>query len=209
MEQSKFITFEGGEGSGKSTQIKLLQSFLSKKGIESLRTREPGGNSSAELIRELLVNGDIGKWDPKSEVLLHFAARRNHIKNTIAPALHRGSWVLCDRFADSTAAYQGSGLGVNKVVIDFLYKFIVESFTPDLTFVLDVPVEVGLERARLRDGNKDRYEKMNKDFHSRVREGFLGIAENSPSRCVIIDGQNSIDETSKTIIDEIKRKFDV
>ena len=117
--------------------------------------------------------------------------------------------MLCDRFADSTAAYQGSGLGVNKVVIDFLYKFIVESFTPDLTFVLDVPVEVGLERARLRDGNKDRYEKMNKDFHSRVREGFLGIAVNSPSRCVIIDGQNSIDETSKTIIDEIKRKFDV
>ena len=206
---SKFITFEGGEGAGKSTQIVLLESFLRDRGVNSIVTREPGGSPNSELIRTLLVRGASNRWEPKAEVLLHFAARHVHLKNTIWPALERGSWVLSDRFADSTMVYQGDGLGVSKATIEFLYRFVVGDFVPDLTFILDLPVNIGLARARARSGDEDRYESLDYDFHERVRNGFLSVAEAAPSRYVIIDGEKGINEVNEMIVNLIVQRFDV
>lgn len=196
MATGKFITLEGGEGAGKSTQAELLAEALRAESRVVVTTREPGGAPGAEEIRRLLVDGSGDRWDPVSEALLHFAARREHLVRTVFPALERGDWVISDRFADSTMAYQGYGLGLDRAVIDALYAQAVGNFRPDLTLILDLPVEQGLARVRSRGDGADRYENMDIDFHRRLREGFLDIARNDPARCMVVDATRTVDEIS-------------
>ena len=195
----RFITLEGGEGAGKSTQIARLKSWLEGRGRTVVATREPGGSPGAEMIRKLLVEGPVERWDGTTEALLHFAARREHLRSTVWPALQRGDWVLSDRFADSTLAYQGYGHGVDRGIFDQLYKFAVGDFRPDLTLILDLPIESGLLRAAARRGTETRYESLPRDFHARVRSGFLEIAAQDPKRCMVIDATGSIDSIAAAI----------
>ncbi len=186
MTKGRFITFEGGEGAGKSTQVKTLAEALRQRGREVVTTREPGGAPGAEQIRQLLVSGDPGRWDGMTEALLHFAARRDHLRSMVWPALEEGKWVISDRFADSTLAYQGYGHGLPHEQIKDLYRLAVGDFVPDLTLILDLPVETGLKRALSRGGAEDRYEKMDVSFHQRLRDGFLTIAAQEPARCAVV-----------------------
>ncbi|MCC7166383.1 MAG: dTMP kinase [Rhodospirillales bacterium] len=197
--RGRFISFEGGEGSGKSTQIRLLAEKLNGQGIEAILTREPGGSPGAEQIRALLVSGETGRWDAMTEALLHTAARRSHLAATVWPALGQGRWVISDRYADSTLAYQGHGHGLPVEDIRRLHRLANENFWPDLTLILDVPVELGLERAGRRGGAEDRYERMGRDFHERLRQGFRTIAEAEPARCALIDSSGDIETTAWAI----------
>jgi dTMP kinase len=183
----RFITFEGGEGAGKSTQVRILAERLRGAGLEVVATREPGGSPGAEAIRALLVTGDPDRWSTVSETLLMYAARRDHIERTILPALERGAWVISDRFADSTRAYQGAGGGAPHGLVAALETFVLEDTRPDLTLILDLPVDLGLERAGLRGGGEARFEAKGHAFHQRLREGFLNIAKAEPNRCVVLD----------------------
>ncbi len=198
--RGRFITLEGGEGAGKSTQVRLLADALRDRGHEVVVTREPGGSPGAEAIRDLLVRGAADRWDGLSEALLHYAARRDHLTRTIRPALNRGAWVICDRFNDSTLAYQGHGHGTNRAKLDALYAMVAEGLTPDLTLVLDLPVEIGLARAGYRGGDEDRYERMGTNFHERLRRGFLDIAEAEPARCAVIDATPAPEATHAAIL---------
>ena len=197
QQHGQFITFEGGEGTGKTTQVQLLASLLRARGHDVVTTREPGGAAGADTIRSLLVSGATDKWDPLSESLLLFAARREHLVKTIWPALEQGAWVLCDRFADSTLAYQGFGHSVPIEFIENLYDVVVGEFVPDLTLILDIDVEIGLARANARNtdtaSREDRFERMDIAFHERLRTGFLYIARNDPGRCAVIDADNQPD----------------
>ncbi len=207
----RFITLEGGEGTGKSTQIARLAARLENAGVGVITTREPGGAPGADTIRSILVSGDIDRWDPMSEALLNFAARREHLIRTIWPALARGHWVVSDRFADSTMAYQGYGHGVDREVIAALYRAAVGEFRPDLTIVLDLPVEVGLRRANQRNDDnetaEDRYERMDKAFHQRLRDGYLAIAAAEPDRCVVVDADGEADDVAARIWAVVTTKF--
>jgi dTMP kinase len=189
----RFITLEGGEGAGKSTQIARLAAWLEARGRPVVATREPGGSPGGEAIRKLLVEGAAERWDGTTEALLHFAARRDHLRATVWPALKKGVWVLSDRFADSTRAYQGYGHGLDLAMLDGLYEAAVGAFRPDLTLVLDLPVETGLARAAERRGAETRY------FHERVRKGFLEIAKRDPKRCAVIDATRDIDTIAAAI----------
>jgi dTMP kinase len=207
--RGRFITLEGGEGAGKSTQIRLLAAWLRERGIDVVQTREPGGAPGAERIRELLVKGDADSWTPIAETLLHYAARADHLDRTIRPALAAGRWVICDRFADSTTAYQGYGHGVAFDVIDSLFKAVVGDTAPDLTLILDLPVEQGLQRAAARSGHENRYEQMAVEFHSRLRSGFLAIARANPQRCAVIDAGRAVESIQSDIQAEIGRRLGV
>jgi dTMP kinase len=204
-QRGKFITLEGGEGVGKSTQSKRLAGFLEDRGITVLRTREPGGSDGAEQIRKLLVEGAPSRWTPLTEALLHAAARADHVARLIEPALAGGRWVISDRFTDSTLAYQGFGHGLPLDAVAELNALASGGLKPDLTFILDVPVSDGLARAGARadDGEEatreDRYERMDVGFHQRLREGFLSIAQDEPTRCVVIDTTRPIDEVAHLI----------
>jgi dTMP kinase len=198
--RGRFITFEGGEGAGKSTQVRLLTAVLAGQGRDVLATREPGGATGAEEIRRLLVSGDPGRWDGVTEALLHFAARRDHLARTVWPALDAGRWVVSDRFADSTMAYQGYGHSLGRETIERLYAVAVGNFAPDLTLILDIPPEAGVQRAHARRDGEDRYERMDLSFHQRLRAGFLEIAALEPQRCVIIDASCSVDEVHAAIL---------
>lgn len=199
MSAGKFITFEGGEGAGKSTQVGLLAKNLSARGIQVVTTREPGGSPGAETIRGLLLDREAD-WDAPTEALLHFAARADHYTSLIAPALKRGDWVICDRFADSTRAYQGYGLGLDLAAIDMLYELTLGSFRPDLTIILDLPVGEAAKRLAARGGDADRYERMDTEFHARLRQGFLEIAAAEPERCLVLDAACDIETMSSRII---------
>jgi dTMP kinase len=205
--RGRFITLEGGEGAGKSTQITLLAAWLRERGIDAVQTREPGGSPGAERIRELLVRGDADRWTPIAETLLHYSARADHLDRTIRPALAAGRWVVCDRFADSTTAYQGYGHGVSFDVIDSLFKTVVGDSVPDLTVILDLPVEEGLRRAAARPGHENRYEQMTVEFHSRLRDGFLTIARANPQRCIVIDAGRAVDAIQSDIRAEVRRRL--
>jgi dTMP kinase len=181
--RGRLITLEGGEGAGKSTQAQLMADALCGRGLPVLRTREPGGAPGAEFLREVLLSGRID-WSSRAETMLHVAARMEHVAKTILPAIEAGTWVVCDRFHDSTMAYQGYGLGVDLGFIEALSQMI--GIAPELTLVLDVPRDVGLTRMRARGGDNDRYERLNEDFHHRVSEGFRAIAA-AQMRCVLID----------------------
>ncbi|WP_010298185.1 dTMP kinase [Candidatus Odyssella thessalonicensis] len=192
MSAGKFITFEGGEGTGKSTQCQLLADYLRQQGYEVILTREPGGTDGAELIRALLVSGDVNRWSGVTEALLLNAARVDHWEKVISPALNRGAWVICDRFADSTIAYQGFGRGLD---IDFLWNLhnsVLPGVQPDLTFVFDLDPAIGINRALSRRTSEVRFEKMDIEFHNRMRHGYLEIAKNHPQRCRLVDAGQDI-----------------
>jgi dTMP kinase len=187
--RGRFITFEGGEGSGKSTQVAALAKRLEQLGIGVVVSREPGGSAGAEAIRHVLLSGAAKPLGPHAEAILFAAARADHVKQTIAPALARGQWVISDRFADSTRIYQGVLGNVDKRIISSLEKVTVGDTKPDLTIILDVPAALGQERAAKRRGSAtpDRFEAEAFDFHKRLREAFLELAEREPQRCVAID----------------------
>jgi dTMP kinase len=205
----RFITLEGGEGAGKSTQLERLKVWLEARGRKVVATREPGGSPGAEMIRTLLVEGRAERWDGTSEALLHFAARHEHLRSTVWPALEHGEWVLSDRFADSTVAYQGYGYGLDGAVLEGLYHIAVGNFRPDLTLILDLPIEQGLERANRRRGSETRYESLPREFHARVRKGFLEIAALHPERCVVIDATGEIDATAAAIAHAVSERLGV
>ncbi len=198
-----FITFEGGEGSGKSTQAKRLAAQLQSQGFDVVLTREPGGTNEAEKIRALLVDRDGGNWSPLEECLLLFAARAHHVRTLIQPALDAGKAVVCDRFTDSTKAYQGYGLGLSLDKIEVIEREALGDFKPDLTFLLDIPAKDGLARSskRLSDENstEDRYENLALGFHEMLRKGFLEMATHEPERFRVIDASLTIDDITAQI----------
>ena len=199
MNQGRFITFEGGEGAGKSTQVRRLAARLTAAGRTVVATREPGGSAGAESIRDLLVNGAADRWSPVTETLLMYAARRDHIERVIVPALARGAWVICDRFADSTRAYQGAAGGANPALISLLETHVLDETRPDLTIILDLPVEAGLARAGGRGGAESRFESKGVVFHDRLRKAFLEIARAEPARCALIDATANEDQVGHDI----------
>jgi len=201
-EQGRLITFEGGEGVGKSTQIKSLAAKLAAHGLDVVTTREPGGTPGAEAIRTLVTEGTADRWSPLTETLLFLAARQDHIERLIKPALFEGRWVLCDRFIDSTRVYQGIAGTLGLDLIDRLHQTIFEGLRPDLTLLLDMPVETGLAR-RQAAGEGNRFEQKVMDFHLAVRGGFLDLAAREPERFAVIDAQPSPEEVSSAIIDVI------
>jgi dTMP kinase len=203
----RFITLEGGEGTGKSTQARRLCASLEARGLPSLVTREPGGSPGAEDIRKLLVNGEPGRWDAMTETLLVFAARADHVARTIRPALEAGRTVVCDRFTDSTYAYQGIGRGTPRETIRRIESVVLEDFRPDLTLVLDLPVETGLARAHSRSSSETRFEKFDGAFHEKLRQAFLDIAGRSPDRCVVVDASGTEDDVAAAIWDAVARRF--
>ena len=205
--QGRFITLEGGEGAGKSTQVARLKQSIEARGHECIATREPGGAPGAEMVRKLLVEGPTERWDGVTEALLHFAARREHLRTTVLPAIARGAWVVSDRFADSTMAYQGYGHGIDRAILGTLYDITVGAFRPDLTLILDLPVDTGLARAASRRGKETRYESLPLDFHERVRAGFLDIAAADPERCVVIDATAAIDDIARAIGDALSTRL--
>ncbi len=211
--RSRFVTFEGGEGAGKTTQIKRLGERLAAAGIVAVATREPGGSPGAEAIRRLLVSGDTGRWEPLTEALLMVAARRDHWLQTIKPALDRGDWVLSDRFHDSSVAYQGRGRGVPLETLETLRRMILGDLRPDLTLILDLPVEDGLERAHARmkgfASGEDRFERMDSGFHERLRAGFLDIAREEPGRCVVVDARPDAGTVHAAIVAAVSERLGI
>jgi dTMP kinase len=207
---TKFITFEGGEGTGKSTQIRVLAEQLRVQGHTVTATREPGGTDEAEAIRTLLVNGSTERWSAEAEALLNYAARDSHIRQVIKPALQRGEFVLCDRFMDSTRAYQHYAGGCSAELIDILERSVVTSMQPTLTIILDLEPAIGLARAKSRGEDAgDRFERKGKDFHDRLRKGFLEIARLHPKRCVVFDASKSVHEIAQQVEQTVLTAFNV
>jgi dTMP kinase len=205
--KGKFITLEGGEGAGKSTQQKLLLAALARAGKDAIATREPGGAKGADEIRALLLNGPTERWDPISEAMLMVAARRCHLVETVWPTLDAGKWVVCDRFADSTTAYQGYGGGLDRDQLAELHRLIADDFRPDLTLIFDVPVEIGLARAAKRHAGEARFEAKGRDYHERVRQGFLAIAAQEPERCVVIDASQDVDKVGAAALAALRGRL--
>jgi dTMP kinase len=198
--RGKFITFEGGEGAGKSTQAQKLKSALEARGRSVVLTREPGGSPGAEEIRELLVQGEPDRWTPLCETLLFIAARADHVARTIEPALAKGQWVISDRFSDSTYVYQGVARGLGMETVRDLQRVALGDFVPDLTLIVDLPAGEGLRRARARGQEREnRYEKFGREFHERLREAFRELAAREPVRCVVIDGVSDSDTVSAAV----------
>lgn len=195
----RFITLEGGEGAGKTTQITRLKTRLEAAGKKVITTREPGGSAGAEAIRKLLVEGDTHRWDSMTEALLLFAARRDHVEKVIRPALEKGEWVISDRFYDSSVAYQGYGQGLPLATLDSLRKLSIGDLKPDVTLILDLPVDVGLKRAAV----EQRYERMGIPFHEKLRAGFLEIAKAEPTRVKVIDASGTVDAVENAIYQHI------
>lgn len=210
--RGRFVTFEGGEGAGKSTQIERLARHLTALGLRVRLTREPGGPKDGSIepaaaLRKMLVEGDPARWSPKSEALLNYAQRVEHVNRFVAPALAAGEWVLCDRFADSTMAYQGYGHGLGPGFVRALHRATLGSFKPDLTFVLDIPVAEGLARAGARAGVETRFERFPRDFHERVRKGFRAIAKAEPKRCAFIDARGSAEAVEARVAKALAKRF--
>ena len=182
---------------------------LARAGIPAQRTREPGGSAGAEAIRRLLLDGADERWDAVGEALLFYAARRDHVAGLIKPALDQGSWVVCDRFADSTLAYQGYGRGLPFAELQALHRFALGDFAPDLTLILDLPVEEGLARVARRSGNADRFERLGQAFHERLREGFHQIAAAEPRRCVLIDASGDAASVHRAVLAAVAERLGV
>ena len=220
----KFITFEGGEGSGKSTQARLLAERLASAGIKTLLTREPGGSKKAEFIRSLLLSGKIKHFGPFAEALMFSLARLDHLEKAIRPALRKGLWVVCDRFSDSTRAYQGAAGGLDQDVVDGLERVVVGRTRPQLTIILDLPPEVGLTRARKRAlqaqtsadnaaggpmPGPDRFEGQDIEFHNRLREEFLKIAAENKIRYFVLDAELPPDRLAQQIWRVVSQRFNI
>src|ERR1700722_15241861 len=207
MPRGKFITLEGGEGAGKSTQAKRLAACLKKKGIKTVLTREVGGAPGAEKIRKIWLKEGEGYWDKTSELMLVFAARREHLVKTVWPALKRGSWVVSDRFMDSTRAYQGMAGGPPVKQAGGLYPEIAGDFEPDLTLLLDVPVAVSMKRVRQRGGWHDRYQLKPAAFHKKLRSTYLKLVKKYPRRLRVVNAAGSLDEVAREIENVISRRY--
>lgn len=210
--RGRFVTFEGGEGAGKTTQIERLARRLEAKGLRVRLTREPGGPKDGSIeqaaaLRKMLVEGDPARWSPMSEALLNYAQRVEHVTRFVRPALDAGDWVLCDRFADSTMAYQGYGHGLGPAFVRALHRATLGGFKPDLTLILDIPVEQGLARAASRAGTETRFERFPRDFHARVRTGFRAIARAEPKRCALIDARAQADAVEAAIAKALAKRF--
>ena len=197
--RGRFITFEGGEGAGKTTQARLLAERLRERGIDVVQTREPGGSPGAEEIRAIAVSGDAERWSARTETLLMYASRSDHLERKILPALEEGKWVVCDRFADSSRAYQGAGGGAPESLIEALDTHVVGDNQPNLTVVFDIPVEVGLERAFGRGLFETRFESKGILFHQKLREGFLEVAVRHPERCVVLDATGEVEDVAERL----------
>lgn len=200
MKRGTFISFEGGEGTGKSTQIRHLSLTLTERRIPHIVTREPGGSPGAEQIRDLLVTGGADRWSPLSETLLFYAARVDHWHKVIRPALDDGKLVLCDRFADSTMAYQAYAGGMERERIEQLHALVLAGVKPDLTIILDLDPGSGLARAQARPGAEARFESKGLAFHERLRAGFLDIARRDPARCRVLDADRPVDAIAADIM---------
>lgn len=198
MSQGRFITFEGIDGSGKSTQTRLLAAFLRAKGIDVVLTREPGGAPGAEEIRRLLVEGDPDRWSAETEILLFTAARRDHLERTIRPALERGATVISDRFADSTRVYQGTTRGDLRSLVDQLHDMMI-GIEPDLTFIIDMDPDEALSRGLARQSGEDRFEDMGAGFQKKLRTGFMKLATDAPDRCHLVNGHRDPDSIAHDI----------
>lgn len=211
MTRGIFITLEGGEGAGKTTQIRLLSESLRAQGCDVVITREPGGTPEAEKIRDLLVKRDGGDWTPLAECLLLYAARQMHVEKLIKPALAAGQVVISDRFADSTRAYQSFGHGLPLETVESLHKLSLGDFAPDLTFILDLPVDAGLARAGKRmavdNSHEDRFERIGGGFHERLRQGFLEIARRDASRCVVIDATRCVEDIAADLAAHVRERL--
>lgn len=207
--KAPFITFEGGEGCGKSTQIEILFRHLLQLNIDVVSYREPGGTKGAEEIRAILLQGDGERWTPTTEALLMSSARSDLVEKRILPQLEKGSWVLCDRFTDSTLAYQGFGHGLGYDPITALNHFTVGSLKPDLTFIFQLSPELGLARTALREGGKDRYEQFDLSFHNKVEKGYEEILQKNPERCVGINALLDIEMISQMIFAEVCKRFEI
>lgn len=206
--RARFITLEGGEGAGKSTQIKRLAAALAAAGTPHITTREPGGSPGGEAIRNLVVTGTADRWHPTTEALLFMAARYDHLETKIKPALAAGEWVLCDRFYDSTYIYQGVAKSVGGAWLDGLYRQLFANAAPDLTLLLDLPPSVGLKRADKR-GNvaESRFEQMDVSFHETLRAGFLQLAKDNPERIATVDATKDADAVHAAIIEAVNARF--
>ncbi len=209
MQRGKFITLEGGEGVGKSTQIRRLIARLSALGKEVVATREPGGSPGAESIRDLVLRGAADRWSPMTETLLMYASRRDHIERVITPALGEGKWVVCDRYADSTRAYQGAAGGVEPAFIAALEAHVLGDVRPDLTLIFDLDPKIGLARAADRAGAEMRFESKGEAFHIRLRQAFLDIAALEPQRCAVIAAQGSLEAVEALIWSAVQDRLHV
>jgi dTMP kinase len=204
-----FIVFEGGEGSGKSTQVKLLVEWMNNQGISTLGVRDPGGPKGAEEIRQLIVAGAVDRWDKITEVLLYSAARRELLARQIQPALASGQWVVSDRFIDSTYAYQGYGHGISQKLLKQISEVVVADTKPDLVLILDIDPKVGLERAlygKNRNTQEIRFESMTLDFHQRLRDGYLELAQGSDKH-VVLDANRSVEELHQLIVETVRSRL--
>ena len=200
MSEGRFITFEGIDGSGKSTQARLLAAFLKAQGNEVVLTREPGGSPGAEEIRRLLVEGSPDRWSPQTEILLFTAARRDHLERTIEPALADGKVVICDRFADSTRMYQGLSRGDLRGMVDELHNLVIGR-EPDMTLLIDMDPDTGLSRAKGRQGSEERFEDFGPELQRQMRAGFLTLAEEFSARFRVVDGNRDMDSVAKDVTD--------
>lgn len=204
MSPGRFITFEGGDGSGKSTQTRLLAQALRQAGVDVVQTREPGGSPGAEIVRDVVLNSPV-EWSPLAETLLHFAARAEHVAKTIRPALQAGQWVVCDRFVDSTMAYQGYAQQAGLHTIKTLTHLI--DLNPDLTLVLDVSSSVQAQRRAKRNLGQDRYERQSADFHAHVNDAFRQLPDQHPQRCVLIAGEGGEQDVHRAILEAIRQRL--
>lgn len=204
MSAPRFITLEGGEGVGKTTQARLLAEALSREGVRVVSTREPGGAPGSEVLRELLLSGATD-WSPLAETLLHFAARAEHVAKTIRPALESGAWVVCDRFADSTMVYQGWGQGADRTAIAALTGML--GVIPDLTIILDAPLETSMARLRARDLPSDRYERLGEAFFARLRDGFRALARIDAGRCVLVSADAPVETVAAEVLAVVRRRL--
>ena len=199
MTQANFVSFEGIDGCGKSTQAKLLNQHFVDQGKDVIISREPGGSPGAETIRALLLTGNTDKWSAETELLLFTAARRDHLETTIEPALASGKMVICDRFADSTRVYQGATRGDLRSKVDLLHTTMIGR-EPDITIIIDVEPEVALKRGLARNSGEDRFEDFGLEFQENLRHGFLKLAEEYPFRCHLVDGNRSTEEVFKDVL---------
>lgn len=209
--RGRFISLEGGEGTGKSTQRARLAEALRTDGLVVVETREPGGSPGAEEIRPLLVSGEPGRWTAMSEALLMVAARCDHVARTIEPALARGDWVISDRFADSTQVYQGVARNLGADRMSELHRLALDGFMPDLTLILDLDPEIGLERAGRRQSAEaagdDRFERMGEDFHQTLATAFRDLARDEPQRCELVSAEGTVDQVSGRLIEAVRRRL--
>ena len=207
MGRGQFITLEGGEGAGKTTLLAGLRDALESRGLTVITTREPGGTPGAEAIRDLLLTGDDDRWSPMSEALLFYAARVDHVERVIAPALARGAWVISDRFADSTTAYQGAAGGVEPSRLQALHDAALGGMTPDLTLIVDLDPKTGLERTVARGESVTRFENFDHGFHDRLRNAFLEIAAREPNRCAVLDGNMAPQTLKAAALEQISNRL--